>query len=339
MTQLEEFRAQLAVLRDREREYREQLAHTGADRERDMLRHKVSMYRAMIKELREQIDHLDPPAQRRARTAKVRTAAGKATFSLFEGAGVEWADISGHSWDQVEQLDFLETAEPEARVQAWLAEGAALLTAQQAEDIDAYYNAGLSLAAIAAARGVSRSAVSRNIQRGLARMRSWVESKQLIDKCGAGDGRFDWERFLRRLPAITARQREMLLLVLSRPPNGRKSLGAGLELDQSTVTRTICRAGRTLRRLDPPRASPTSRPSIRWEGAGPRSLAIQTGMGLGFYYKHCKDRPDGMTRYNYELLRRLRAGQSAEDTAAELGMEVKTIRAAYGRVRRMYACP
>ena len=72
MTQLEEFRAQMDRLRTRLKEYQEKRKTAASAQERDELRRKISTYRTMIRELQEQIDHLDPPKERKARARKNR---------------------------------------------------------------------------------------------------------------------------------------------------------------------------------------------------------------------------------------------------------------------------
>ena len=42
-----------------------------------------------------------------------------------------------------------------------------------------------------------------------------------------------------------------------------------------------------------------------------------------------------MSRYHYELSRRLEAGMRPEEAARELGLKTRTVRAAYCRLKRM----
>ena len=59
-------------------------------------------------------------------------------------------------------------------------------------------------------------------------------------------------------------------------------------------------------------------------------------MPLYFYYRYCfrGQQVGGVSRYNYELSRRREAGVSVDETARELGLKPKTVRSAYGRLKR-----
>lgn len=338
MTALEENRAQLDRLQARMKEYQEQLKAETDPQKRGTLKAKISSYRAAIRDVQVQIDHLDPPAIRKARKAqRKRLDIGALSFDFFERSGTCWSDIEGHSWQQVEAGDFVELGTGMDQLQGWLAEGAQRLTDRQRLYIDAYYNQGLSLERIAQEQGADKSTVSRVIRNGMARMQEWVEAKKLIASCADGKGGFDWARYLAQVPVLTDRQRQLMLLVLSRLPKTQEELANKLELEQSTVSRTLAKAGRTIRRLDVQGGPPLSRPEIRgWDQADKFSLALQTGMPLYFYYRFCfrGQSVGGVTRYSYELSRRREAGIAPEETARELGLKPKTVRSAYGRLKR-----
>lgn len=338
MTALDNNRAELARLQARVREYQEQLKAETGPQKRGTLKAKISSYRAAIRDVQVQIDHLDPPAIRKARKAqRKRLDIGALSFDFFERSGTCWSDIEGHSWQQVEAGDFVELGTGMDQLQGWLAEGAQRLTDRQRLYIDAYYNQGLSLERIAQEQGADKSTVSRVIRNGMARMQEWVEAKKLIAACAGGKGGFDWERYLAQVPVLTDRQRQLMLLVLSRLPKTQEELAGKLELEQSTVSRTLGKAGNTIRRLDVRGGPPLSRPEIRgWDQADKFSLALQTGMPLYFYYRYCfrGQSVGGVTRYNYELSRRREAGIAPEETARELGLKTKTVRSAYSRLKR-----
>lgn len=76
------------------------------------------------------------------------------------------------------------------------------------------------------------------------------------------------------------------------------------------------------------------RPALDWEAADKYTLPVQLGLGLGFAYRYSNERVEGMTRYNWELRRRLLAGQSAQETAEELQLSVRVVRDAYRRLER-----
>ncbi len=88
--------------------------------------------------------------------------------------------------------------------------------------------------------------MSRTIQRGLARMRKWVEAKRLTAACADGRGGFEWAEYLAQVPGLTDRQRQLMLLALFRT---QKELAERLGVDKSTVSRTLGRAWQTIRGL------------------------------------------------------------------------------------------
>lgn len=338
MNALDENRAQLAKLQARMKEYQVQLKAEPDSQKRAALKAKISTYRAAIRDVQVQIDHLDPPEVRKARKEQRRRLdIGALSFDFFERSGACWSDIEGHSWQQVEAGDFVELGAGMDQLQSWLAEGAQRLTDRQRLYIDAYYNRGLSMQLIAQEQGVDKSTVARSIKNGMARMQEWVEAKKLIASCANGEGGFDWQRYLAQVPVLTDRQRQLMLLVLSRLPKTQEELAGKLELEKSTVSRILSRAGRTIQRLDIRGGPPLSRPEIReWDRADKFSLALQTGMPLYFYYRFCfrGQQVGGVSRYNYELSRRREAGVSPDATARELGLKPKTVRSAYSRLKR-----
>ena len=128
-----------------------------------------------------------------------------------------------------------------------------------------------------------------------------------------------------------------MLLVLSKRPRTQEELAGKLDLDQSTVVRTLQRAGRTVQKLGA-QGTATTRPEIcNWDGADKFSLCLRTNMPLYFYYRFCfrGQKVGGVSRYNYELARRREAGESVDQVAQELGLKPKTVRAAYSRLNRM----
>ena len=337
MTQLEEFRAQMDKLKARREEYKGRLRAACSSSERDALRQKLRTYGTMIRELQEQIDHLDPPAERKARARKNRRLdIGAMSWDFFERSGAVWSDLEGHTWEQVEAGDPVELGASMEQLQQWMAEGSERLTERQRIYLDAYYNQGLSLERIAQEHGVNKSTVSRCVRRGLDRMQAWVDSKRMIQECADGRGGFDWTKYLSKVPVLTDRQRQLMLLVLSKWPKTQEELADKLELEKSTVSRTLTRAGKTVQQLGA-RGEATTRPEIRnWAGADKFSLCLQTNMPLYFYYRYCfrGQTVGGISRYIYELSRRREAGVSPEEAARELGLKPKTVRSAYSRIKR-----
>ena len=208
MTALEECREQLARLRGRMRAYQERLKETTDSGERGQIQTKLKTYRAAIRDIQVQIDHLDPPEVRKARRAQ-RKRLDTGTWDFFESSGTCWSDLEGHSWQQVERGDTVRLGATMEQLGQWMAEGAQRLTPRQRIYLDAYYNEGLSMEAIAQRHGVTVSTVSRCVRRGLDRMQQWVEAKQLIAACADGKGGMDWERYLHQVPVLTDRQRQL----------------------------------------------------------------------------------------------------------------------------------
>lgn len=337
MTPVEEVRAQLDRLKARVKEYQEALAQASTAQERGTIRGKITTCRAAIRDVQVQLDYLDPPEQRKARkTQRKKLDIGAMPFDFFERNNVVWSELDGHTWNQVEAGDFAEVSASMEQLQSWMAEGSQRLTDRQRLYLDAYYNDGLSLEAIGQLYGVNKSTVARVIHNGLARMQDWVDAKKLIRSCAAPAGRFDWKRYLEQVQVLTIRQKQLLLLVLTRLPRTQQELAEKLEIEKSTVSRTLARAGRTVRRLDVKGGAPTSVPQIRdWEQADKFSLAIQTGMPLHFYYRYCfrGQKVGGVSRYIYEISRRREAGEPPEAVAEELGLKVRTVRGLYGKLK------
>ena len=337
MTPAEECRAQLDKLKARVKEYREALARATTAQERGTIRGKIATCRAAIRDVQVQLDHLDPPEQRKARKAqRKKLDIGAMSFDFFERNNVVWSELDGHTWNQVEAGDVVEVGASMEQLQSWMAEGSQRLTERQRLYLDAYYNDGLSLEAIGQLYGVNKSTVSRVVKNGMTRMQEWVDAKKLIRSCAAPSGRFDWKRYLEQVQVLTIRQKQLLLLVLTRLPRSQRELAEKLELQNCTVSRTLARAGRTVRKLDVRGGEPTSVPQIRdWERADKFSLAIQTGMPLHFYYRYCFrwQRVAGLSRYMYEISRRREAGETPEAVAEELGLKVRTVRTAYYRLK------
>lgn len=337
MTPLEESRAQLEKLKDRLHVYQEQLKQAQHPEEREGLRAKIRTYRAAIRDVQVQIDHLDPPAQRKARKAqRKRLDVGAMTFDFFEYTNACWSDLEGHNWQQVEAGDSVTLGVTMEQLQEWMAQGAQRLTDRQRLYLNAYYNEGLSMELIAQRYGVKSSTVTRVIHNGLDRMEQWVEAQKLIISCRDGADGFDWARYLSQVSVLTDRQRQLMLLVLSGCPKSQLELADKLELRPSTVSRTLAKAGRTIRQLEA-QGTPTCKPEIQnWEGADPVSLALETGMPLYFYYRFCfrGQQVGGMSRYLYELERRREAGESPDTVAQEMGLRPRTVRSAFARLRR-----
>lgn len=337
MSELEECRAQLETLKERLKECRERLKNANTTREQYVLKSKIKTYQDTIKDIQVQLDYLDPPEQRKARKARrKRLDIGSMPFDFFERSGACWSDLEGHSWEQLEAGDPIELGETMAQLREWMAEGSEQLTDRQRLYLDAYYNNGLSMDHIAQMYGVNKSSVSRVICSGLDRMQSWVDSKKLAHSCVEGRDGFDWKKYLSQVSVLSDRQRQLLLLVLSKCPKSYDELGEKLEINKSTVSRTLHRAGKTIHHLGIG-GTPIRRPKFRdWKKADKYSLAIETGMPLYFYYRYCfrGQNIGGVSRYMYELARRREAGKSVDAVAKKMGLKPKTVRSAYDRLKQ-----
>lgn len=336
MNQLEELQAQKEKLRERMKQYQD-AAKKAHGQDRAMLNEKVRVYRASIADLQVQIDYLDPPKERKARkvTHKILHV-DQFQFDFFERCGTVWSDIDGYSWEQIEDGDPIELDASMQQLQVWMAEGSERLTDRQRLYLDAYYNEGFSMEHIAQIHNVSRSTVARVIQNGLKRMQDWVESKRLIASHVDGNGGFDWVGYLPKVTVLTDRQKQLLLLIVSKYPKDQIDLSAKLGVDPSTISRTVSKAETIIRKLGAS-GRPTHALHLRdWNTSDKYSLAIETGMPVNFYYKYCfyGQHVGGLTRYMYEIARRREAGVKPKEVAAEFGLKERTVRQTYGKLKR-----
>lgn len=334
MTQTEELRRQLKTLKARKKEYQEK-RKTAPTAEKPGISLKIKSLQEAVASVQEQLDHLDPPTQRRAKERHRRSDIGALGFDWFERNKVAWSQMDGHSWSQAEAGDFVHTGKAD-EAREWLTQAAARLTPKQALYLDAYYNQGLSLARIAEETGVQPSTVSVSIRRGLRRMQEWIDAKRRIETCHREPEVFELAEYISGVAVITPRQREMMLIVLSGRVRTQGEVAEKLELDASTVNRALTRGGTTLSELGVPRTGSIGhRPEIAdWKAADKWSIPQQLGLGLGFAYRYSGETVDGMTRYHYELRRRMLAGQTAQETAEELQLSVSCVRAAYRRLKQ-----
>lgn len=337
MSAAEECRAQILRLRARIRELRAEMETCTDLSRREVIRDKIKSYRGSIRDLQDQLDHLETPEQR-SRPVRGRTIATDSfTFDFFEYSGTCWSDLEGHSWNQLQSMDFVNVGVGSAEFYDWVAQGATRLSAKQRVYLDGYYNEGLSMQAIAERHGVTISAVSRVIHSGLTRMEKWVEACQLAQACIRPNGLFDWTTFLAQCPVLTDRQKQMLLLALSKAPRSQADLANHLELSPCSVSRTLALGAKTIRSLHLRGGAPVAQPEIPdWEAADKYSLALAAGMPLAFYYRYCfaGQRVGGLTRYMYEIFRRREAGRTVAEIAQELGVRSRTIRGAFSRLNR-----
>lgn len=333
---------QLEKLRNRISEYNEELKTCTDSKRKSELKLKINSLRGSINDLKEQIRHFDPESSLNvSRGSNTVTSSDKFGFNFFERTTVTWSDIEGHTWNQLEAGDFVEVSRGEyddtmaaisddaKLLQDWMAESAAMLTDKQRVYMDMYYNDGLSLAMIADQFGVDPSTVSRTIRRGLVNMQKWVDSKRLAHMCDERGLKFDWVTFLHEVPMLTDRQREVMLIILSRAPKDRNDLAIKLDIHNTTVTRTVQYAIHKLKKLNVFGREPSRKFNIiNWNDSDKYSLCLETGMPISFYYKFCfrDQRFNGITRYMYEIFRRYEAGYTYQEIADELGIKKTSVR-------------
>lgn len=333
---------QLEKLRNRISEYNEELKTCTDSKRKSELKLKINSLRGSINDLKEQIRHFDPESSLNvSRGSNTVTSSDKFGFNFFERTTVTWSDIEGHTWNQLEAGDFVEVSRGEydntmaaisddaKLLQDWMIESAAMLTDKQRVYMDMYYNDGLSLAMIADQFGVDPSTVSRTIRRGLSNMQKWVDSKRLAHTCDERGLKFDWVTFLHEVPMLTDRQREVMLIILSRAPKDRDDLAIKLDIHNTTVTRTVQYAIHKLKKLNVFGREPSRKFNIiNWNDSDKYSLCLETGMPISFYYKFCfrDQRFNGITRYMYEIFRRYEAGYTYQEIADELGIKKTSVR-------------
>lgn len=169
-------------------------------------------------------------------------------FDYFERSAEHCADLNGRSLQQSEEREDGGTEQ----LLSWLAEGAAQLTQCQRLYIDAYYNQGSSMQRIAEMHSVARSTVSRGLNSGMVKLQDWISDKRLLDICSIDGQVLRWDRFLRGVTCLSARQRQLLLMIRTGRFHIQSELAECLGLDKSTVSRTIERGARKLTRLGVP---------------------------------------------------------------------------------------
>lgn len=337
MTPVNECREQLDKIKARLQEYQKQLKTSTTAENRSILKEKIRVYRSAIKDIQLQIAHMDPSSRReRKSNAKTRLNVGGLSFDFFERNNVCWSDLEGKRWSQVEELEDEAMNHGVELIQKWVEEGSAYLTDRQRIYMDEYYNNGYSLEKISEKYNVHTSTVSRVIGNGLNRIKNWVNSKKLGEDCRYEPGNFDWVRYLTSRTVLTDRQRELLLIMLSENPPSSKDIAKKLEVDPSTISRTLSKAASTIQQLNI-KGKPTRYMDIGdWNESDKCSLAIRTGMPLSFYYRYCfsRQRISGLTRYRYEIAKRKAAGKTAREIAEEFGIRPQAVQSAFDELKR-----
>lgn len=341
----EECRAEIAQIRERIRQLKAAVLDGTSTISKASAMVKVQVYNATIKTLQDQLDYYDPSRARRLRTPQ-RTrisVVGKDNpgWDFFESSGACWSDLSGHSWEQVEDGDVVQLGTSMPELQTWLAEAAEELTPTQRLYINAYYNEGYSLNHIAALYRRNKSTICTVIQNGLRKMKDWVETKRLIQVCTMEDGRFDWIRFIKSSRIFPWRQRELMIIVLSKRAKDYVSIADRLGLSKSALSRTLSRLRHKIQVLGlSGRESAYSVSIQNWDTADKFTLASQTEMPVYFYFRFCfRDKVGDLTRYQYEIAARRLAGMTVTELADEFEVDQRTISGAYKQSKRVKIDP
>ena len=323
-------------------EYRAELKTCTDSKRKSELKMKIKSLRGSVEDLKIQIKHFDPDSELNTKQySKGLSSLDAFQYDFFERTTVTWSDIEGHTWSQLEAGDFVEVSRKEydtaieeinndvELMQKWMKESAAALTTKQRIYLDMYYNDGLSLAMIAEEFGVVPSTVSQTIKRGLKNMQSWIDSKKLANECEKAELKFDWVSFLQKVPVLSDRQRELMMILMSRMPRDQIDIADRLGITRSTVSRTLMYAAKKLKKLQVFGKEPNRKFKFtNWEDADKYTIAVETGMPLNFYYKSCfrGQKVNGITRYMYELFRRHELGMSYEQIADEMGVSTESVK-------------
>lgn len=139
---------------------------------------------------------------------------------------------------------------PYEKLQEWMADAVCMLTEVQIKYIDEYYNNGLSMQSIATKYGISRSSVSRCIQRGITKMQLYVDARSVIYRhTDKRTGWCNWPVVLEQIPTslIPRCQKEFLLLRVRNTLMSDKAISKVHGTERSTIS---CIQRRALEKLE-----------------------------------------------------------------------------------------
>lgn len=347
MSPAEDCRKQLESLKLKAKEAREQLKVETNPKEKERLKNRIRSCNQAMVSVREQLKHFDTTYQTQNRNSKSqmkkRIDTGKIIGDFFERSKEVWSDIEGKTWQQIEQTqrelnDTTISGFKFSELQEILAEGCSKMTKKQTVYINEYYNNGLSMETIAEQYNVTKSTVSRCIKQGLIRIQDWAEARMSVKDFLNEQGEFNWKPYLEQNnKVISDRQRELLLLVLTGQAKTKLEISQKLNLHQSTVVRTLSLASNTVQKLKLKGQKPVPISIAEWERADVFSIALQLDMPLNFYYKYCFDRNKrykGLTRYVFEVTKRVRAGKDSKQISEEFGISEKTAKGLISVIKR-----
>lgn len=346
MTSIESCKEQLESLKQKKKEATNNLKETINSKEKERLKNRIRSINQAMRSIREQLKYLDPDYGKSTR----KSFGSRKTIDVHRGIGEDffarskevWSDIEGKTWAQIEdeqrENDYTLAGFKRSEIENYMQQACERLTERQVIYINEYFNEGKSFERIAEEYNVDKSTVAKVVKNGIKRIQDWVNARTSIKDFINSQGTLDWKLYLEENKnVISDRQRELLLLVLSRQAKTKQEIADKLNLNQSSVVRTIQAASKTIAKLEINSAFNYTIKIENWETADVFSIALQLDMPLNFYYKHCfnrKDRFNGLTRYVYEVTKRVRAKKKPEEIADEFGISIKTARGLISLIKR-----
>ncbi len=237
-----------------------QLVRSELAQERDLSRReeqktRLNILREMYRESLNRLDAMRPPQKKRhkavrrtvVRVGSVTGGKYEKSFDFWERCGITFADIEGHQvrWDELGE----DNSADRARLLRALRRGRAAVSDRQREMLDLCFR-GKNVTEIAAELGVSKSVVSRTLQRAKAAIHRTEEDLRREER-RENANRLDLsepETARHVLSRLTETQAVYLYLYYGEWLDMR-SIGALLGVDHSTVCRTLHRAAKRIRAL------------------------------------------------------------------------------------------
>ena len=342
--QLEQARQQKSTLYSRMKQANADLLTATDPAERRSQRERLRLLRDMYKEACAEVRRLEGGC-----TSEVQKTgkSGKKPPTRMESVmacGALWSDLEGVTWSQAEGMHWNDlpsagTGRQMQQIQELVRTAMSMCTELQLRYLNAYYSERLTLEEIGERYGVDTSTVSRTLKRGRARIEQYVTAKLLLGRCVDGNGQFDYMKFLNSARILTERQKEMVYLILAKDTSYR-DIADYLERTPSTVWRTAERVEEKLGALAVQVDTHWSAVKVErkdWTSRSEKQLAEDLGLSPAFYYRVVRrgERMDGLPLLYCIILRRLRAGESVEHTARELGCSkvlVKRVRRHFGHL-------
>lgn len=207
-------------------------------------------------------------------------------------------------------------------------DGSGGLRKRQRQVLTMRYQKGLNNRAIAAELGVDPSTVGKTLHRAVDNLKRYADARVLVAKCTGEEGRLDVVQLVRATHVLTERQREEILMVLA--GMSQTDIAHRLDLDKSTVSRTVKRSAGKLRKLIS--AAGATIPAS-WE-ATCDYLAEEYGLSLGAVYKAIggsERGSDGLTLLQREIRMRLAQNKAPCEVAGALGINIQTVYRAANR--------